>query len=458
MKMQYTLKTLSALVLGLGTAGIAHSAGFQLLEQNASGLGNAYAGSAAIGENASANYFNPASITLLPGMNVSAGVVGIKPNFEFSDSGSTTPTTFGGKPIGGLGGRPAGGGDGGNAGAWGVVPNAHFTWQVSPRTWLGLSVGAPFGLMTDYEKGWAGRYHSEKFDIQSININPSIAFKATDTLSVGVGLNWMQLEADYRKAQFVPSFPAGMMAPIALPGGDLQARVKAKGDAWGWNAGILWQATEDTRFGLSYRSRVKIDADGTTTVSNRNIPTTVMGGAMANPLLAQLPLGAHNASASIELPDSAIFSVVHQLNDRWTLLGDVAWTGWSSIPELKIVNTGIDNATLDLRFKDAWRVSLGANYKYSESWTFKGGVAWDQSPVQSDAYRPSALPDNDRYWVSLGAKYNFSKSTSIDVGYAHLFVKNTSVNNHSAEATSGVLKGDYKSSADIIGVQFSHQF
>jgi long-chain fatty acid transport protein len=450
MKTQYTLKTLSALVLGLGAASIAHGAGFSLLEQNASGLGNAYAGSAAIGEDASANYFNPASITLLPGMNVSAGVVGIKPSFKFSNGGTTGPT-----------GAALSGGDGGDAGSWAAVPNAHFTWEVNPRVWLGLSVGAPFGLMTDYEKGWAGRYHSEKFSIESININPSIAFKATDTLSVGLGVNYMHLDADYRKAQFVPGVAMG---PFTLPGGDLNAKVKAKGDGWGWNLGLLWQATPDTRFGLSYRSKVKINADGTTTISNRSIPSTLkLGGAqIPNPVLGspqiQQALGAHNAETTVELPDTAILSMVHQLNERWTLLGDVSWTGWSSIPELKIVNTGVPNSTLDLRFKDAWRVALGAHYRHSDAWTFKGGVAWDQSPVQDDAFRPSSLPDNDRYWVSLGAQYRFNKNTKVDVGYAHLFVKNTSVNNHSAEATTGVLKGDYKSSADIIGVQFSHQF
>jgi long-chain fatty acid transport protein len=434
MKTQYTLKTLSALILGLGAAGVAHGAGFQLLEQNASGLGSAYAGSAAIGENASANYYNPASITLLPGMNVSAGAVAIKPSFKFSNGGSTGPT-----------GAASTGDNGGDAGSWAAVPNAHFTWEVNPRVWLGLSVGAPFGLMTDYEKGWAGRYHSEKFSIESININPSIAFKATDTLSLGFGVNYMHLDADYRKAQYAYL--------AALPGfsGDLEARVKAKGDAWGWNAGLLWQATPDTRFGLSYRSKVKIDADGTTTVSNRSLSATAAG------MLGNV-IGPHDAETSVELPDTAILSVVHQLNERWTLLGDVSWTGWSSIPELKIQNTGIPDAKLDLRFKDAWRVALGAHYRYSDAWTFKGGVAWDQSPVRDDAFRPASLPDNDRYWVSLGAQYRFNKNTKVDVGYAHLFVKSTSVNNTSDPKGAGVLKGDYDSSADIIGVQFSHQF
>jgi len=444
MKTQYTLKTLSALILGLGAAGVAHGAGFSLLEQNASGIGSAYAGSAAIAEDASTVYYNPAGMTMLPGMNVSAGAVAIKPSFKFSNGGTTGPT-----------GAAVSGSDGGDAGSWAAVPNAYFTWEVNPRVWLGLGVGAPFGLMTDYEEGWAGRYHSEKFSIESININPSIAFKATDTLSLGFGVNYMHLDADYRKAQFVPDQMGGI-----VPGGDLNAKVKAKGDAWGWNLGLLWQATPDTRFGLSYRSKVKINADGTTTVSNRNIPGTFnhpIAGTQPNPILGAVPLGDHDAETTVELPDTAILSVVHQLNERWTLLGDVSWTGWSSIPELKIENTGAPNSTLDLRFKDAWRVALGAHYRYSDAWTFKGGVAWDQSPVRDDAYRPSSLPDNDRYWVSLGAQYRFNKHTKVDVGYAHLFVKSTSVNNASSKE-AGVLKGDYDSSADIVGVQFSHQF
>lgn len=461
MKLHHSIKTLSALIIGLGSVATVQAAGFQLLEQNASGIGASYAGSAALGEDASTVYYNPAAMTLLPGMNASAGVVAIKPNFEFSDGGSTRGTSFGpvqpgmpGYAFTGLG-TASGGGDGGNAGSLGVVPNAYFTWQVNQRTWLGLGIGAPFGLMTDYDKGWAGRYHSEKFAIESININPSIAFKASDTLSFGAGINWMYLKADYRRAQFVPNLPTGLPAPYPalLTGGDMNTKVDADGDGWGWNLGVLWQATPATRVGLSYRSKVKIDADGTTEFSNRSV-----GTALSYPSVGGL-LGSHNASASIELPDTATLSVVHQLNPRWTLLGDVSWTGWSSIPELVIKNSnGIPDATLDLRFKDAWRVALGAHYRYSDSWTFKGGVAWDQSPVRDNAYRPSSLPDNDRYWVSLGAKYNFSKATSIDIGYAHLFVKSTSVNNHSADATSGTLKGSYKSSADLIGVQFSHRF
>ena len=130
--------------------------------------------------------------------------------------------------------------------------------------------GAPFGLTTEYDSDWMGRYHSTKFGIESINLNPSIAYKVNERLSLGVGANWMRLDADYRRA-----VPALAVLPVSQMVGapDLNARVKMDGDAWGWNAGILFQATPDTRIGLSYRSTVKINASGHTTLKvNYPIP------------------------------------------------------------------------------------------------------------------------------------------------------------------------------------------
>lgn len=431
MKAVRSLRIISAIVLGLGAGG-AHAAGFQLLEQNASGIGNSYAGSAAIAENASTIFFNPAGMTRLPGVNVSAGAAAIQPSFKFSNKGST-----------GLGGTPGIGGDGGDAGSLGVAPNAYISWELNPNWYLGLGIGTPFGLKTEYDDNWVGRYHSKKFSIESININPSIAYKVNEQLSIGAGVNWMQLDADYQR---VAPFAVG---PVPTYVGDLNAKVKMKGDAWGWNLGVLYQVTPTTRLGLSYRSKVKIDADGDTTLTNRSV---------TNPLaIAGIP-GPVNANATVELPDTAIFSIVHDLNSQWQLLADVSWTGWSSIKSLDIHNSGnVPGDSLDLRFRDTWRVALGANYKLNQQWTFKGGVAWDQSPVHDPKYRPTSLPDNDRYWVSVGAQYNFNDRTTVDIGYAHLFVKSTSINNDTA-AAKGTVRGDYKSNANIIGLQVSHRF
>lgn len=421
------LRVAAAALVGLW-AGSVHAAGFQLLEQNASGIGNAYAGSAAIAENASTIFYNPAGMTYLPGVNVSAGVSAVRPSFKFSNDGSTGP-----------GGMPGVGSNGGDAGSWGFVPNAYLSWQLSPRWFAGLGVGAPFGLMTEYDDDWVGRYHSRKFEIRSVNVNPSLAFKLTDRLSIGAGANWMYLDAEYSRA-----------APFIVPGlgflGDADATVDVNGDGWGWNAGLMYQLTSSTRIGLSYRSRVKIDVDGDTTV------TPPVGG---------IPQLGADARASVRLPDTAILSVVHDLSPRWQLLADVSWTGWSSIQSLDIENSGdprIPNDNLDLRFRDTWRVALGANYRVSERWTLKGGIAWDQSPIRNARYRPTSLPDKDRYWVSIGARYAVSPRTQIDIGYSHLFIRDTDIDNDTAAATKGIVRGSYDSQAHVVGIQLSHRF
>lgn len=422
MKAVPSLRIISAVVLGLGAASV-HAAGFQLLEQNASGIGNSYAGSAAIAENASTIFYNPAGMTRLKGVNASAGVTAIRPSFKFSNEGSTVPG--------------ATGSNGGDAGSWAAVPNAYLSWELTPSWYVGLGVGAPFGLMTEYEdEGWTGRYHSKKFSIESINVNPSVAYKVNDRLSLGAGIDWMHLDAEFSRA--VPAIIGGGYR------GDLDATVKLKGDAWGWNLGAQYQITPETRLGLSYRSKVKIDADGTTKLSNHNVP-------------APIPAQTVNASTSVELPDTAILSVVHDLNNQWQLLADVSWTGWSSIQSLDIDNGALGQDSLDLRFRDTWRLALGANYKLNQQWILKGGVAWDQSPVHSDTHRPTSLPDNDRYWLSVGAQYNFNEHTTVDVGYTHLFLKSTSIDNNT-DARKGTVRGDYKSNANLIGVQVSHRF
>lgn len=430
MKTASSLRIASAAIMGLSITG-AHAAGFQLLEQNASGIGNSYAGSGAVAENASTIFFNPAGMTQLPGVNVSAGVTAIKPSFKFRDEGSTSPF-----------GTPATGGDGGDAGALGVVPNAYISWEITPQWYAGLGIGVPFGLMTDYEEGWKNRYHSEKFAIESINVNPSIAYKVNDRFSIGAGVNWMHLTADYRLATAAGFHPA--LGPL----GDMSTKLKMKGDGWGWNLGMTYQVTPATRLGLSYRSTVKIKAKGDTTLSNRNLHPAALGAA---------PLGSYDANTTVKLPDTALLSVAHDLNSQWQLLADLQWTGWSSIPSLDIENAGIPDKSLKLKFRDTWRVALGANYKPNATWTFRGGVAYDQSPVDSSKYRPTSLPDNDRYWVSVGVQYNFNKQTAIDVGYARMFLKNTDINNDT-DANNGTARGNYKSHGDLIGIQVSHRF
>jgi long-chain fatty acid transport protein len=415
----FTRTALSLAVVG-ACASTVHAAGFQLLEQNASGLGNAYAGSAAIAENASTVHYNPAGMSFLPGVNVSAGFSLIRPSFKFTDNGNSRDPAA-------MGGRPPTGGNGGDAGGKFVpVPNGAATWQLNDRWHLGIHAGGPFGLATTYNNDWAGQYHSKHFAIKTYNVNPSVSYRVNDMLALGFGVNYQWIDAEYTKTAVVAQNVAR------------GAKVKIDGGAWGWNVGGMLQATPDTRIGVSYRSRVRHKASGSTTIDDR---------------------GRFDAKANVALPDTAILSVMHNLNARWTLLGDVSWTGWSSIPELNIRNTTVPGDTLKLEFRDTWRVALGATYKATERWRIKGGVAFDQSPVHEARYRPTSLPDNNRWWLSAGVQYQFSPATTIDVGYSYLLLRKTKIDNNGEDLLKkGRVAGDYKGNGNIIGVQLTSRF
>ncbi len=483
-KLQRTL--LSATLLGLGISNVTavHAAGFGLQEQNASGLGVAYAGSGAVAENASTIYYNPAGMTNLPGLNISVGGNYIIPSFKFSNDRSSLPAAFGTANARFSGAQL--GDEGDNAGGGAFVPNAYVSWQVSDRLFAGLGIGAPFGLATDYGDGFMGRYHSKKFDIETINFNPSLAYKLNNSWSIGAGINIQRIKAEYEKSTVVDmrsqvagavtqryiaaGVPAQQAAAMGKAVGDQygpildgEAKVKMKDTALGWNIGVMFHPSEDTRIGLSYRSRIKYKATGDTDVDIHR-PSAAMIGAMPAQLqeIYGLVPGSltTSSSASVTLPDTALFSVYQRISPRWELLGDIQWTGWSSLPKLTIKSDTLPEAGLDLRFKDSWRIAVGAMYQVAPQWKLKAGVAWDQSPVRSAEHRPASLPDNDRYWFSVGAQYKPSENTAIDVGYSYMYLKKSHVDNTNDGnlAQYGRLSGSYKSHGHIFGLQVSHRF
>ncbi len=417
---RFTLRLLPGLI-GLAFAGSAAASGFQLIEQNASGIGNAYAGSAAVAENASTIFYNPAGMTQLQAREVSVGLSLVKPSFKYDDKGSTVP------PL--VGGVPQLAGDGGNGGSWAALPNAYLSWALNKDLYLGLGMGAPFGLMTEYDKNWVGAAHSVKFDIKTYNLNPSIAYRVNDRVSLGAGINFMKMDVEYTKRQILP-----------VGGGFVSARpakLRADDTAWGWNVGALFNLSEATKLGLSYRSKVKQKLDGNLSVTG----VTKFG-----------------ASADVELPDTAIISLTHKLDERWELLGDVSWTGWSSIPKVDIKNkqTKAVVQSLDTKFDDTWRVALGANYQLNPAVKLKFGVAYDQTPVPDKEHRLVSLPDNDRMWLSFGTQWKPNKASTLDLGVSYLYVKKTKIDNNGG--ATGRIRGEFDSNVWIIGGQYSLAF
>ncbi|HEY6864986.1 MAG TPA: outer membrane protein transport protein, partial [Burkholderiales bacterium] len=219
----------------------------------------------------------------------------------------------------------------------------------------------------------------------------------------------------------------------------------------------MFQLAAETRLGLSYRSQMKYKVEGDVTFSNVPSAATFNAIDSTGALAAKFANG--RVTLDLKLPDSFSAALSHKIDARWTLLSDVTWTGWSSIPQLRILRAdGSELSNTPENFKDTWRVGVGTDYRYNDAWSSKMGLAYDQSPV-NNTDRTARLPDNDRYWVSVGGQYRVSNAGTLDFGYSHLFVKNTSINQPGTNAqVNGQVVGSYKASIDIIGIQYSQSF
>lgn len=424
-------RLIPCLLTGLAFSGAATAAGFQLMEQNGSGLGTAYAGQAAVAEDASTIYFNPAGMTLLSGThNFSAVTTVINRSTRFTNEG-TTPMPV----INPLTGTPTGafhpiGDSGGNGGGAHLVPAIYYAYALSPDWRLGLGIGPTFADETEYDSTFVGRFSGQKTRIRHINVNPSVAYRVNEQLSLGFGVDYVDSKIEFTQATPYVGAPVG--------------RLKGDGRAWGYNAGLMYQFDPATRLGVSYRSKVKVDLDGTQTVTG---------------------LIDRSITASIETPDTLSVALHHKLDERWTLLGDYTWTGWSSLQALapKVAASGA-SATAPLRynFKDTWRVGVGATWQYNQDWKLRAGTAYDKNPIPDDASRTMTVPDADRIWLAFGVKWTVAPNTSLDFGYAHLFLKDThtarAVTNTAETVTLQTVRGKFENSVDLLSVQLNYGF
>jgi long-chain fatty acid transport protein len=301
--------------------------------------------------------------------------------------------------------------------------------------------------------------------------------KATLTQQLNYSALFAQGVGQLVAAGQVPAAAAPVLIGSAA-GLESGADISGSDSSWGWDFGGLWQFSDQTRVGAHYRSKIKYDVHGSANFSN---PTTASLGplpptlAPAGALLVggvngQICLGtavpptpvagpgcSQDVSLHIEMPDTANVSIFHQFNNQWDLMADLQWTGWSSIKDLTVVrSTGEVLESTPENFRDTWRISAGANYRYSDQWIFRGGVAYDQSPVR-DATRTPRLPDNDRTWLSAGVQYRFSPTISVDLAYAYIWVRDPSINqNAGSTAANGLISGSYRNNVNIVGLQLTY--
>jgi len=425
MAQKISMKVIPALLLA-GLSGTVSAAGFSLFSQG-SGLGNAYAGSAAKSSDASTIYYNPAGMTQLQAREVSLGLALARPIFKFDNDNSAV-------------GAFNGAGDGGDAGQWGAVPNASLSWALNKDLYIGIGMGAPFGQKTEYEIPWKGSAQSNEFDITTVNINPAIAYRVNEQFSLGAGFSWQYLSADYYKRLSIGA-ASGVKDHLSL-----------SDDAWGWNLGVLFTPSPSTKVGLSYRSEIKFHTEGDNDVKS-------VGGGF-NDFVASTPAVTalqDDAKADITMPQTVILSVAQKLSDRWELLGDVSWMGWSSIDLVDIyLKSGPKLLTLPAKFQDTFRVALGTNYSYSDTLKLQFGLAYDESPVKNAETRLSAMPDNDRIWIAAGAQWKPDRAQTVEVGLMYEHIKDAKINH--TEVGQGTLNGDYSSGVWVFGGQYSLAF
>jgi long-chain fatty acid transport protein len=447
-------KNVLALLVASALAGVqeARAAAFALAEQGASGLGNAYAGAAAVAEDASTVWWNPAGMARLPrGKHLLGALHVIVPSTKFTNNGST--------PAGAS--NPSRTGNGGDAGETALVPNLFFAMDLNPSWNFGLGINVPFGLATKYDSDWIGRFQGIDSKVQTLNVNPSLSYKFSDRASIGFGLSYQRGEIDLLSAVNYSGVAfgaggAGLLGAVGGAGVEGENRTKVNGDAWGLNAGVLFDVLPATRIGIHYRSAVEFEMKGSTSFSN--VPAAFAG----IPALAAATSGG-DVKLDVKTPATLSFSGAHKANERLDLLADITWTEWSNVKQLPLVRTSgaANGATLDtltFNFKNTLRYSVGANYKWSGPWTMRAGLAYDQSPVPNAQDMSVRLPDNDRYWLSLGASYQASPVGRFDVGYSFLTVKDADINSDQTARARGIVKGTYEGRVHIVSVQYQHSF
>ena len=430
------MKTIPALLLAAFSSA-SFAAGFAIQAQNGSGNGNAFAGASAVAEDAGTIFFNPAGMTYLPqGHNISVAATYLKRSIEFTDKGTS-----------GLLGST--GTNGGDAGGSSVIPALYWSMALSPVVRIGLGVSPTFGNVTEYDETFYGRYSGYYADLKQININPSIAFKASDEVSVGFGWNFAKNETEFRQK-------------VRAGAADSDVRLKGDDRAQGYNFGILWQVSKATRVGFHYRESMEFKLKGTQTAS---IPVSLPHPVL--PVTVPVLPASIGVSARLVTPDSVSLALSQKIGERIEVLADVTRTGWSDINAITVTRAdGIAHPGLTYNFKDSNRVGLGVNYQMNDQWKLRAGVALDKTPVRSAADTTMTLPDSDRTWLAFGAKFALSKANSIDVGYAHIFFKEARteravfvVNPATLGSVQGqTIRGTFDTSADYLSVQYNHNF
>ncbi|KHN54641.1 long-chain fatty acid transporter FadL [Pectobacterium fontis] len=414
-----------AVAVALFSANVS-AAGFQLNEYSSSGLGRAFSGEGAVADNATSGSRNPATMTMFDRPSFSGGVTYINPDIDINGSSSS--------------GQNA---DARNIAPHAWVPNLHFIMPLNEQWAIGASAVTNYGLATEFNDNYVAGSIGGKTDLVTSNLNLSAAYRLNQHFSFGLGVN--AVYADAKIVRHAGELSAAFPSSLGVTSSTEISRLEGKEWGYGWNAGLLYEVDENNRLGLTYRSKVDIDFNGD--YSNQlPVGTGALNGATVPGKL------------TLNLPEMWEASAYHRVAPKWAVHYSLTYTSWSQFQELKA--TGSSGQTLfqkDESFRDAYRIALGTTYYHDDNWTFRGGIAFDDSPVPADK-RSISIPDQDRFWLSAGTTYAFNKDASVDVGVSYMHGKKVTITEKGPTATSPTYNFSSEGKAWLYGVNFNYAF
>lgn len=419
------LKTTLGLAVTLASTQI-FASGFALNEQSISGMGTGFAGRSSSADDASTVFGNPAGMSFLKREQVTGGFAVIDASTDINDASGTQSGTNKGDMVPFTG-----------------VPMGYYVKPINDQWAFGLGVYAPFGLITDYENSFQGRNFGSKSEVKVVTVQPTISYAFNDKVSIGFGPTINRISGSLESALTTPFSPD-------------DGNVQIKGDdiGYGYNIGVLVQATDTTRVGLTYHSKVKYKLEGHTEVNT----------AAGTPDFL-LSSGRYDASLDITTPESVDFSVTQQINDAWTVYAGSTWTRWSRLKDITVNNEGVGGGLLnpdtfgtiseEQNWHDTWAYAIGTSYQLNKQWVLRTGLTFDQSPANNTDRSPR-IPTGDRTIFSLGAGWSPTEDLTIDVAYSYL--KEEKVNVRNTNELGQAYNAEYENSANGFGVGATYRF
>lgn len=434
------LMMLRRMVTLLGTSGLIATsspvlaAAFQLWEQSGAGVGNDHAGYAAIAEDASTSFYNPAGLTRFKTQQAVFSAIGITTDFKFKGKVSVN-TVDNNAPMWTTA----------QGGTYATLPGISYVAPLSDRFAFGFSVGVPFGLKTNYGSSTPLRYAATKTSVQVLDVSPALAVQLTQGLSLGAGY-----DVQFMKAEFDEVAVLGTGGDVPS---DTLSRNRLTHTGYGYHLGALYQFTPCVRMGLSYHSQVSHHLKGRSS--------------FRGPLAEMMNDGYHYASRAtsrVTLPDYTALSIYGNVHPDVALMGTVIYTGWDTFKHITLHHvSGISdfsknqNLTIDAiqNYKNTWQASVGADYYANDRLMLRTGVGFDETPLRN-AYRNVQLPDVNRYVVAFGGRYLVVPCVRVDLDYAHVFAANRAKVHPPLQITGDEsidVHGNVKGGADVYAVQ-----